>query len=279
MQVAWPLVAKVLACLELGVLLLYLALVGLIWSQERRFLFPASTLRTSAAEAGLSGFGDVVIDTPDGERLVGWWRPPEPGRIVFLYLHGNGGSLLNRRERVRALAEGGRGILIVSYRGYSGSTGRPSEAGLRTDARAAHAWLGSYDPARIVLYGESLGTGVAIRLATEAKVGGVVLDSPYTSTADVAKTLFWYVPVTLLMQDQFRSIDRVAELRAPLLVLHGERDGLIPIAQSRILFDAAPEPKRYVALPGVDHVGVLENGGLAEIRRFADGIEAGLGAP
>lgn len=279
MQSALPLAAKVSAWVLLVAVLLYVALVGLIWSQERRFLFPASNLRASAADAGLAGFQDVAIDTPDGEHLVGWWQPPEPGRVVFLYLHGNGGSLLNRRGRVRALAEGGRGILIVSYRGYSGSTGQPSEAGLRTDARAIYAWLGRYDPARIVLYGESLGTGVAIRLATEERVGGIVLDSPFTSTADVAKTLFWYVPVTLLMQDQFRSIDRIAGIRAPLLVLHGERDGLIPIAQSKILFDAAPEPKRYVRLPGVDHVGVLENGGLAEVRLFADGIEAELRAP
>ena len=127
-----------------------------------------------------------------------------------------------------------------------------------------------------MLYGESLGTGVAVRLATEERVGGVVLDSPFTSTADVAKTLFWYVPVTLLMRDQFRSIDLVGDLRAPLLVLHGERDGVVPITQSKLLFEAAPEPKIYLALPGVDHVGVLENGGLAAADAFLRGIEAGL---
>jgi fermentation-respiration switch protein FrsA (DUF1100 family) len=262
------------ATLALG---LYLALVVLLFAQQRRFLYPASPQRVSAAEAGLDGVQDLEIRTEDGETLVAWWRPPEPGRALVLYFHGNGGSLLNRRERVRMLTRDGRGLLIVSYRGYSGSTGSPSEAGLRRDARAALAWLKSYEPKRIVLYGESLGTGVAVKLATEAPVGGVILDSPYTSTADVARGAFWFVPVTLLLRDQYRSIDRIGRLHLPLLVLHGEQDSVIPIALSRALFAAANEPKRFVALPGIDHVSVLEGGGIEPVRRFLDEVEAGLG--
>jgi fermentation-respiration switch protein FrsA (DUF1100 family) len=262
------------AALALG---LYLALVLLLYLQQGRLLYPASTLRTSAAQARLAGIEDVEIRTEDGETIVGWWKPPEPGRALILYFHGNGGSLLNRRDRVRLLTRDGRGLLMVSYRGYSGSTGSPSEEGLRQDARAALAWLNSYDSKRIVLYGESLGTGVAVRLATEAPVGGVILDSPYTSTADVARSAFWYMPITLLMRDQYRSIDRIGRLHAPLLVMHGEADSVIPIALSRALFAAANEPKRFVALPGVDHVAVLEAGGLEPVRRFLDEIEAGLG--
>jgi fermentation-respiration switch protein FrsA (DUF1100 family) len=262
------------AALALG---LYLALVLLLYLQQGRLLYPASTLRTSAAQARLAGIEDVEIRTEDGETIVGWWKPPEPGRALILYFHGNGGSLLNRRDRVRLLTRDGRGLLMVSYRGYSGSTGSPSEEGLRQDARAALSWLNSYDPKRIVLYGESLGTGVAVRLATEAPVGGVILDSPYTSTADVARSAFWYMPITLLMRDQYRSIDRIVRLHAPLLVMHGEADSVIPIALSRALFAAANEPKRFVALPGVDHVAVLESGGLEPVRRFLDEIEAGWG--
>jgi fermentation-respiration switch protein FrsA (DUF1100 family) len=261
------------AALALG---LYLALVALLYLQQRRFLYPASPLRTSAAEAGLAGVQDVAIRTDDGETLVAWWKPPEPGRALILYFHGNGGSLLNRRERVRLLTRDGRGLLIVSYRGYSGSTGSPSEEGLRLDARAALDWLNSYEPRRIVLYGESLGTGVAVKLATEARVGGVILDSPYTSTADVARSAFWYVPVTLLLRDQYRSVDRIGRLNVPLLVMHGEEDSVIPIALSRTLFAAANEPKRFVALPGVDHVAVLEAGGFEPVRRFLEETEAGL---
>ena len=256
----------------------YLAIIALVYTQQRRLLFPASPARVSAAQAGLTGVQDVVIATSDGEQLVAWWKPPEPGRALVLYFHGNGGSLLNRRDRVRMLTQDGRGILIVSYRGYSGSTGTPSETGLREDARAARDWLSTYEPGRIVLYGESLGTGVAVRLATERPVGGVILDAPYTSTADIAKGLFWYLPVALLMRDQFRSVDRIGDIKVPLLVMHGEEDSVIPIALSELLFKAANEPKRYLRLPGVDHVSILESGGIGAVRTFLSEVEAKLPA-
>jgi fermentation-respiration switch protein FrsA (DUF1100 family) len=256
------------------VVLGYVAMVGLLFLLQGKITFPASTLRVSVPEAGLSGFQDVEIGTEDGERLVAWWRPPEAGRALILYFHGNGGSLLNRRDRVRALAEDGRGVLIVSYRGYSGSTGTPSEAGLALDAEAAWRWLGSYAPGRIVLYGESLGSAVAVRLASEHEVGGVILDAPFTSIADVARPRFWFVPLDLLLTHRFRSIDRIGRIRAPLLVMHGDRDGVVPFALGERLFAAAPEPKRFERLAGIDHVSVLESGGLAFVRTFLGEVEA-----
>jgi uncharacterized protein len=254
---------------------LYVAFVALLYMMERTFLYPASSYRTTATEAGLPGFQDLTLATADGERLVAWWKPPEPGRAVLVYFHGNGGSLWNRRFRARLLAEDGRGLLLVSYRGYSGSTGTPTESGLREDARAAYAWATErVEPSRVVLYGESLGSGVAVRLASERPVGGVVLEAPYTSTADIAKLTYWFVPVELLMRDQFRSIDFIDDIKAPLLVLHGERDGLIPIRLGERLFQAAREPKRFVRLPNVSHVDVLEAGGLAPVRAFLSEVEA-----
>lgn len=255
-----------------------LVILGL-YAGQRRILFPASSLQAKAAEAGLAGFRDVVIATSDGERLIAWWKAPEPGRALVLYFHGNGGSLLNRRDRARALSEGGRGLLLVSYRGYSGSTGSPSEEGLRRDAEAAYAFLASYDPARIVLYGESLGSAVAIRLATDHPVAGLVLDAPFTSVVDVARPLFRFAPVDLLMRDRFASAERIAAVRAPILVLHGDRDAVVPIALGEALFAAAPEPKRFVRLPGVDHVSVLEQGGLAPVEAFLSEVESRDAAP
>ena len=258
--------------------LAYVALVAALYWQQERLLFPASSVRSGAAEAGLEGVEDIVLTTSDSERLVAWWKPPQAGRALVLYFHGNGGSLWNRRERAGALTADGRGLLMVSYRGYSGSTGRPSEAGLRLDAEAAYRFLSSDEPKRIVLYGESLGTGVAVRLASEHPVGGVILDAPFTSIVDVARPLLWFVPIGLLLKDQFRSLDRIARIDAPLIVLHGERDGLIPIALGELLYEAAHEPKQFVRLPGVDHVNVLEGGGLAPVRGFLDGVEARLAA-
>jgi hypothetical protein len=262
--------------LILAAVALYAAVVALFYLGQGALLYPATREKVSAREAGLVGFEDVTLPTEDGERIVGWYRPAESGRATLLYFHGNGGSLLNRRDRALLLTEGGRGLLIASYRGYSGSTGRPSEAGLRIDARTAYDWLRErVAPERIVLYGESLGSGVAVRLAAERTIGGLVLDAPFTSTADVAVhhyRFLWSLPVWLL-RDQYRSIDRIHELECPLLVLHGDRDGVIPIALGRRLFAAAPEPKRFVELPGVDHVSVLEQGGLGAVRAFLDAVE------
>ena len=258
---------------------LYAALAGAVFLGQRAMLYPAFGPALGAAEAGLPGFEDVVLATPDGESLAAWYRAPEPGRVILLYFHGNGGGLLNRRDRARLLTRDGRGLLLVSYRGYPGSTGRPTEAGLGLDARTAYAWLRQrFPPERIVLYGESLGTGVAVGLAAEHAVAGLILDAPFTSAADVAAGLFWYLPVRLLMRDQYRSAERIGAVRAPLLVLHGGRDGVVPIALGERLFAAAPEPKRFVRVAGGDHVGNLERG-IGEVRAFLAEVEARVPPP
>lgn len=252
----------------------YAALVGALYAGQRSLMYPRSTERATAAAAGLAGFADITIETADGERIVAWHKPAEPGRATLLYFHGNGGSLLGRSGRARLLSADGRGLLLVSYRGYSGSTGSPTEQGLRADARASHAWLAErVPPRRIVLYGESLGSAVAVHLAAERPVGGVILDAPFTSIADVARLQYWYAPVDGLLWDQHRSIAVIGRIDAPLLVLHGDRDGVVPIGLGERLFAAAPEPKRFVRLAGVDHVGVLEHGGLEPIRAFLAEIE------
>lgn len=260
--------------LAIACLALYAALVGALYAGQRSLLYPRGTQRTTAAEAGLPGFADLTLDTADGERIVAWWKPPEAGRAAVLYFHGNGGSLLNRRDRARLLAADGRGLLLVSYRGYSGSTGSPTEAGLRADARAAYHWLAErVSPKLVVLYGESLGSSVAVHLAAERPVGGVILDAPFTSVADVARLHYWYAPIDLLLRDQHRSADVIGAMGAPLLVLHGDRDGIVPIALGERLFAAAPEPKRFVRLPGGDHVSNLEGGGLDAVRAFLAEVE------
>jgi fermentation-respiration switch protein FrsA (DUF1100 family) len=270
---------RVVFGLMLAVAGAYLLVLALAYALQRTLLYPAFGPWVGAAQADLGpGFEDVAITTEDGERIVGWHRPPEPGRAVVLYFHGNGGSLFLRRHRARLLAEAGRGLLMVSYRGYSGSSGQPTEAGLHRDARAAYGWaVARYDASRIVLYGESLGSGVAVPLAVEGAVGGVILDAPFTSAADVARRQFWFLPIDWLMRDPYRSIDRIAALRAPPLVVHGDRDGIVPIALGRRLYAAAPEPKRFVSIAGGSHVDNLESPtGLAAVQSFLAEVEARL---
>jgi hypothetical protein len=164
---------------------------------------------------------------------------------------------------------------MISYRGYSGSTGMPTEAGLHTDARTAYDWIvQSYEASHLVAFGESLGTGVAVRLASEQPLAGLILDAPYTSTADVASLAYWYVPVRWLMLDQFRSIDVISEVKAPILILHGTNDQVIPFAFGERLYAAAPEPKRFVRIEGGSHTRNLEEGGMQAVDEFLAGVEA-----
>ena len=257
------------------VLALYACALGMLFLNQRSLLYPASDRRTTALEAGLVGFQDLVLPTPDGVRLVAWWKPPQSGKALVLYFHGNGGSLWNRRLRAKALTESGRGLLMISYRGYSGSTGSPTESGLHIDARTAYEWVAqSYAASRLVAYGESLGTGVAVRLASELPLAGLILDAPYTSTADVASLIYWYVPVRWLMLDQFRSLDYIQAVKAPILILHGTDDRIIAFAFGEQLFEAAPDPKRFVRIEGGNHTRNLENGGMQAVEDFLAAVEA-----
>lgn len=257
----------------------YAALVGALFVFQRDLQYPAPQSIASAAEAGLAGFDDLVLEPEDGERLRAYFRPPEPGRALVIYFHGNAGSISQRAPRAGVLAEGGRGVLITSYRGYSGSSGFPTEDGLIADARAAYRLAREHAPAdRILLYGESLGTGVAVALAAEVEAGAVVLDAAFTSAADVARVRYPFVPIGLLMHDQFDSAARIGAVEEPVLLMHGTADAVTPFDQGRALYEAAREPKRFVAFDGEGHTRLLENGGLAEVRALIEAVEEGRAA-
>ena len=224
--------------------------VALMYLAQRALMYHPETLRTPPAVAGLSDVQEIVLDTADGEKVIVWYAPPQRDLPLVLYFHGNAGSLRNRADRFRALTEDGYGLVALSYRGYGGSTGSPSEAGMIADAQAAYAFAAArVPPERIVVFGESLGTGVAVALAATQRIGRLVLEAPFTSTADVAARIYWYLPVRFLMKDQFHSDQRIGKVTAPLLVLHGERDQVVPIALGERLFALANEPKRFVRFP------------------------------
>jgi len=237
--------------------LLYAGAVALLWAEKRRFLFVPSADLRPPGDYGLRGFSAESLTTSDGVRLTLWSHAARAGHATVVFFHGNGGNLANRSALFEPLAAQGFGVLAVSYRGYGTSAGSPSEAGLYEDARTvmtyAQARLGLRQ-GQIVLLGESLGSGVATKMATEFKVAAVVLEAPYTSIADVAGRRFPWVPVDLLLADRFDSIDRIAAIGAPLLIFHGARDDLIPVGLGQKLFDAAREPKRLVIYPDAGHV-------------------------
>jgi uncharacterized protein len=254
--------------LLLGALVLFGGFVALMYVAQRSLMYFPDRQRTAPAAAGLPSVEEVVLDS-EGEKVIVWHVPARGERPVLIYFHGNGGSLQHRADRFRMLTTDGTGLIALSYRGYGGSTGSPSEDGLIADGEAAYRFAASrYPPRRLVLFGESLGTGVAVALAAKHPIGRLILQAPFTSAADVASLVYWFLPVRLLMKDPFYSDQRIAKVTVPLLILHGERDNVVPIALGERLYALAHEPKRFVRLPGGNHNDLDSYGAVAEVRAF-----------
>src|SRR5579883_1099813 len=246
-----------------AVIVLYGGFVVLLYVTQRSLQYFPEPQRTTPAAAGLPEADEAVLDTTDGERVIVWHVAPQEGRPVFLYLHGNGGSLGWRVERFRALNADGSGLVALSYRGYGGSSGQPTEAGLAADAAAAYSFAAArYGAGRIILWGESLGSALAIRLAAEKPVGRVVLEAPFTSAAAVAAWHYWFVPVRLLMKDQFRSDLRIGKVTAPVLILHGVHDQVVPYAMGERMFELTKAPRHIVRFLDGGHEDLDANGAL-----------------
>lgn len=243
---------------------------------QRDFIFDRedSSYLEAAGTLAIEGSTRVTIPTSDGEKLAGWYLPPKDASApVFLFFHGKGGGLERKSLRWAKLKDRGAGVLAFSYRGFPGSTGKPSEAGLYEDARAAYRWLtGRHDATRIVLHGLSLGTAVAAKLATEANARALVLEAPYSALVDVAAERQPWFPVSVLLQDQFRTRDFIADIKMPLLIAHGDEDRSIPLDQARELYALAPEPKKLVVKPGSGHETLVRDGLYDDVWQFLDSL-------
>jgi fermentation-respiration switch protein FrsA (DUF1100 family) len=248
----------------------YACALAVLFFVQRSFLFPIPTaVRTTPQAAGSPEAEEHILATADGEKVIVWHVPAKPGHPVVLYFHGNGDFLAGFFGRFRDLIADGTGIVALSYRGYAGSSGQPSERGLLLDAAAAYAFTTArYGADRIVVWGFSLGTGVAVALAAEQPVSKLILEAPYTSTADVAASLFWFMPVRLLMRDQFRSDEHIARVNVPLLIMHGTDDPAIPTVFGERLFALAHEPKQFVRFPGGGHENLGNFGAIETARQF-----------
>lgn len=234
------------------------ALIVAIRTQQRRLIYFPTRGPVPPAASIIPGARDVVLDTEDGKRLGAWYLSATgtnhgPAVVVF---NGNGGDRSGRAMLATGLSRLGLSVLLFDYRGYGGNPGTPSERGLALDAKSAQFWLAKQpevDAGRIVYFGESLGAGVAIGLSQERPPAALVLRSPFTSLADVGKVHYPWLPVGWLLVDRFPSIDRIGSLSVPVMVIAGHRDDVVPESLSRQLFDAAPDPKRYLLVPGTGH--------------------------
>lgn len=215
------------------------------------------------------GAQDVWLTTRDGVKLHGWWLRSEGSALATLFLHGNAGNVTHRFETMERIAEAGSSVLVIDYRGYGKSEGRPTESGLYTDAAAGYDWLAArgYRPEQIVLHGESLGTAVAVELAARRGSRGLVLEAPFTSARDVASGVLPLIGPALI--SGFDSARRIRSVRVPLLVIHGDRDDIIDPALGRRLFALANEPKTLWVVTGAGHNDLVPAAGPEYIRRLA----------
>jgi fermentation-respiration switch protein FrsA (DUF1100 family) len=263
---------SVLGWLAVIVITAYVGFTAVVYFGQRSLMYFPDTARTTPAAAGLPEAEEVPLTASDGTPILAWHVAPGNDKPVIVYFHGNGGALRYRVERFRKLIANGIGLVGLEYRGYGGLGGSPSENGLIADAEAAYAYAAArYPVTRIVLWGESLGTGVAVALAAEKPVGRVILEAPFTSTAAVGARHYWYLPVRLLMKDQFHSDTRIAKVTAPLLILHGVHDQTVPYAMGEQLFNLANKPKHIVRFLDGGHEDLDQNGALDAVARFLAG--------
>jgi uncharacterized protein len=254
-------VAGVAGLFVFGVLYLYLCVTYAV--HQREYQYTLGGTRSTPEAAAAAGFTEVKITTEDGARLDGWWRPPPAAeRGVVLFLHGTPGTVPDQVWRLDQLKQSGLGILAIDWRGYGGSTGNPTELGLRADARAGFDFIHAAAPqSKIAVFGESLGTGPAVALARDRPVAGVLLNAPYASVRRLFELRGLPIPYRWLMKDPFDSEALIGGVTAPVLILHGTGDPAIPVAEAHRLYDAAHEPKTMFIADGAGHLDAWEGGG------------------
>ena len=255
-------------------------LLAFFWLVQRKMMYLPSADVLAPSEVGLPRAEAVSFPTEDGLGLHGWFVPataPGDGTTVIVF-NGNAGNRSYRADLAAGLARAGLAVLLFDYRGYGENEGSPSERGLALDARAARRYVDGrpdVDRERVVYFGESLGSGVAVRLATEQRPLALVLRSPFTSMVDTARYHFSYLPVSWLLRDRYQSIDLIGRIACPLLVIAAAHDTIVPTDLSRRLFEAAPEPKRLVIVERADHNDLALVAGPLVIEAVAALVKAG----
>ena len=253
------------------------ALVALVLMQRKMMYFPSPS-RGGASDWGLDRALTMALKTPDAQTIVAWYQPPlGEAKPLFLYYHGNGGDLSDRAKFLAELSADGSGFLAIDYRGYGGSTGSPTESGLILDGETAYAEARSlgYSPPRLVVIGESLGSGVAVAVAARHAAHALILDSAFSSAADVAASEYPIFPVRMLMKDPFPSYERIASIEMPKLFLHGDHDDVVPRFSAMKLYAAARQPKTLIEFPNLGHVVLLDPAVLARAKAWLAALPAG----
>lgn len=242
----------------------YVAMLTYLFLFQRQLLYFPDRSQPFLAGLAQLGVREVALQTADGLSLSSWFLPPPNGAPAIAYFHGNGGNIAYRADRLMRFARAGYGVLLVEYRGYGGNPGSPSETGFNADADAASEFLRRQGVAgdRLVLYGESLGSAVAVRLAATQTIAALILESPFTSIAALAQYHYPLVPAALLVWDRFDALAQIGAVTAPILLLQGGRDRVVPPRFGQALFNAAPAPKQHWSAADGGHEDLVRFGAL-----------------
>ena len=240
----------------IAIVVVVVGILGVVFTQQRRLMYFPFGVVPAPDAVGVSGISAVSFPTADGLTLNGWFltRTDTPWFTVIVF-NGNAGNRASRATLADAFARVDAAVLLFDYRGFGGNPGSPSESGLRLDARAARDYVitRGADRSRLVYFGESLGTAVATELAVEHPPAALVLRSPFTSFTDMGRVHYPGLPVNWLLRDRYATIDRIARVKAPLLVIAGDQDRIVPVDQARRLYEAARDPKSMLIIKGADH--------------------------
>ncbi len=251
----------------------YFATMSYVYFKQTDLQFSQDMTIRSPQQMGTVGIEEIKLQTPDGETLYAWYKPAPSARPTILFFHGNSGNISSRPGKIMRYGQN-NGILAISYRGMGGSTGAPSEKGFMIDAQTGYDWLltNGVEPSQMILLGESLGTGVAVQLAAKNPVRAVGLEAPYASAIAIAANTYWYFPVNYLMKDQFRTIEFIDQVKAPIFITHGTEDRIVPYADSQMLFAKANEPKTFVSVPNAGHEIIADEKTWATVHQFFEDV-------
>ncbi len=255
-------------------ILAYILFVATLFVMQRSMIYFPDKFRPLPAQ----GAQIVKVITADAQSLEAWYFvAKDKSKPVIVFFHGNAGNYSDRLFKVKGYMEAGYGVLLAEYRGYGGNLGEPSEQGFYQDGRAYIDWLlyeKGFTPKEIVIYGESIGSGTAVQMASEYDIAGLILEVPFASLLEIASRQYPFIPVKYLLKDHFMNIEKIADINTPLIILHGQKDKVIPFSSAKTLFDAANEPKKFIDFPQGNHNNLYDFGASSHVLDFLAGINA-----
>ena len=261
---------KYIYILITSTIVIYLILLTLIYINQRKLLYLPSENNYLDDPINFT-YNEFFIEVDKDVKIKSWLIEKDLKKYkTILFLHGNAGNLFNRSYKLNRLNELNLNVLIISWRSFSGNLGEPNETNLYGDAKKAVKWLNDrgVETKNIILYGESLGTGVAVEIGQTNKFNSIILESPYTSMVKAAKIYYPYLPVNLLLKDKYNSEKKIKNIKTPILIMHGKKDNIVPFYMGKKLFEIANQPKKFLQIEEDDHMLSFKDSLLLEIENF-----------